>query len=181
MSLSQKSSNRDNRATSLTNSSKTNGVTSLSAYSPISTLSLCLSLYRLYSCLSLTLSVSILLSLCPSLSISLSLASFISSYLSHHLDHGDGPPTGSTFSNMQSVSSRSSFNNIDKDGSLLDCEEMARVFIIQVRLNFHNWSILILLVFFHSFSSYFISFSLHLCTESNLPYLFTTHYSTTGN
>ena len=130
---------------------------------------------------SLCLYPSFSLSLSLYLSISLSLSSFISSYLSHHLDHGDGPPIGSTFSNMQSVSSRSSFNNIDKDGSLLDCEEMARVFIIQVRLNFHNLSILILLVFFHSFSSYFISFSLHLCTESNLPYLFTTHYSTTGN
>ena len=33
---------------------------------------------------------------------------------------------------MQSVSSRSSFNNIDKDGSIQDSEEMARVFIIQV-------------------------------------------------
>ena len=65
----------------------------------------------------------------------ISLSLFLSS--SHYFsfsDHGDGPLnlSGSIVTNMQSVSSRSSFNNIDKDGSIQDSEEMARVFIIQV-------------------------------------------------
>ena len=65
----------------------------------------------------------------------ISLSPFLS--LSHYFsfsDHGDGPlnPSGSIVTNLQSVSSRSSFNNIDKDGSIQDSEEMARVFIIQV-------------------------------------------------